>query len=222
MHELPLRSEKCHLFVEINGDDWLLDTGAPTSFGVTKILLGEFDFPVPESYMGLSADQLSGYVDHLTVGILGSDILNTFDLIIDLGSAKISLTREEASLEGEILRMTDFMAIPIIQTRIGDSDRKMFFDTGARISYFQDESLDTYPALGTVTDFYPGFGDFQTDTYRVVAAIGAIRFKLCCGTLPGILGTTLEMAEVDGIIGNEILNDHILGYFPRRQTLVIV
>jgi hypothetical protein len=222
MHELSIRFEKGHLFVDINGDDWLLDTGAPTSFGIKKILMGDHDFPISESYMGLSAGQLSDYVDHSAAGILGSDILNTFDLFIDLGNERLSFTREETSFEGEILRMTDFMGIPVIQARIGDLDRKMFFDTGARISYFQDKSLDTYPSLGTVTDFYPGFGDFQTETYRVGATIGAIRFELCCGTLPGMLGTTLPMAGVDGIIGNEILGDHILGYFPRRQTLVFV
>ena len=72
-----------------------------------------------------------------------------------------------------------------------------------------------------MTDFYPGFGDFQTETYRVEATIGANRFELCCGSLPDILGATLAMAGVDGIIGNEILGDHVVGYFPRRQMLVI-
>ena len=113
------------------------------------------------------------------------------------------------------------MGIPVIQARIGDLDRKMVFDTGAPISYFQDESLETYPALDTVTDFYPGFGDFQTETYQVGSTIGAIPFELCCGSLPGILGETFAMTGLDGIIGNEILDDHIIGYFPRRQTLVI-
>ena len=157
MNELSLRFEKDHLFLVINGDDWLLDTGAPASFGIKNVSIGDQVFDIPESYMGLSAGQLSGYVDHSTAGILGADILNTFDLLIDIRNGRISFTREEASLEGEILGMTDFMGVPVIQARIGELDRKMFFDTGARISYFQDESLDTYPALGTSDRFLSRF-----------------------------------------------------------------
>jgi hypothetical protein len=35
------------------------------------------------------------------------------------------------------------------------------------------------------------------------------------------LGMTLTMAGVEGIIGNELITDRALGYFPRRQKLVI-
>jgi hypothetical protein len=33
---------------------------------------------------------------------------------------------------------------------------------------------------------------------------------------------TLMMAGTEGIIGNEILQDRVAGYFPRRQELVLV
>ena len=44
-------------------------------------------------------------------------------------------------------------------------ERRMFFDTGAQISYLQDDVLDTFPSAGPVTDFYPGVGQFQTETH---------------------------------------------------------
>ena len=221
MHELSLTFHKGHLFVKMDGSDWLLDTGAPTSFGTREIAIANENFTIPENYMGLTAGELSGYVDHLVSGILGADILNGFDVLVDVKNEKVSLTREEISVDGETLEMTDFMGIPIIEVEIGGLDRHMFFDTGAQVSYFQDESLCTFPAIGSIADFYPGFGEFQTETYLVDAGIGATRFELCCGSLPGVLGMTLSMAGVDGIIGNEIISDHVLGYFFRRQKLVI-
>lgn len=221
MYELSLAFDKGHLFVKIDGSHWLLDTGAPTSFGSREIAIADEDFAIPEDYMGLTAGELSGHVDHSVSGILGADILNNFDILIDIRNAKISFTREEISLGGETLEMADFMGIPIIEVEIGGVGRRMFFDTGAQVSYYQDESLCSYPAIGSISDFYPGFGEFQTDTYRVDARIGATRFELCCGSLPGMLGMTLSMAGVDGIIGNEIISDHVLGYFFRRQKLVM-
>ena len=39
--------------------------------------------------------------------------------------------------------------------------------------------------------------------------------------LPGILGMTLGIAGVEGIIGNKILMERTLGYFPRRRLMVL-
>jgi hypothetical protein len=223
MHDITLKIQEGHLFGNIDGYDWLLDTGAPMSFGRNQsIKIEGQDFLVSSSYMGLTAAQLSEYVDHSTAGIIGADVLNNFDILIDVKSERVSFSTEQIAIDGEALRITDFMGIPIVQANISGADRRMFFDTGAQISYFQDESLDTFPAVGTLTDFYPGIGQFQTNTYRVNATLGNVRYELRCGSLPGILGMTLMMAGTEGIIGNEILHDRVAGYFPRRQMLVLV
>ena len=96
----------------------------------------------------------------------------------------------------------------------------MFFDTGAQISYWQDEALSNFPSLGKVTDFYPGFGEFETETYQLELSIDTESNKLICGSLPGLLGETLMMASAQGIIGNEIMKDRVIGYFPDSKQLV--
>lgn len=221
MHEFVLRFQEGHLFVSINGDDWLLDTGAPTSFGTKSIEIEGRNASVPDSYMGLDAVELSGYVDHPTAGIIGADVLQQFDLLIDVKSQKVSFSTEQLAIHGEVLETAEFMGIPIVQAEIGGTDRRMFFDTGAQISYFQDASLDTFPAAGSVTDFFPGIGQFQTNTYQVIATLGSVQHELRCGALPGLLGMTLMMAGTEGIIGNEILRERVAGYFPRRRMLVL-
>ena len=222
MQDFKLILKEGHLFVNIDGYEWLLDTGAPTSFGTSQIAIERQDFSVPTNYMGLKAAQLSKFVNHHTVGIIGADVLNEFDILIDIKNERVSFSTEQIALDGEALKITDFMGIPIIQANISGADRRMFFDTGAQISYSQDESLDTFPSAGVVTDFYPGIGQFQTETYWVNATLGKMQYKLRCGSLPGLLGMTLMMAGTEGIIGNEILQDRVAGYFPRRQELVLV
>jgi hypothetical protein len=113
------------------------------------------------------------------------------------------------------------MGIPIVTIRVAESDYRMFFDTGAKISYFQDDSLSNFPPAGRVTDFYPGVGQFQTDTYQVEIALSGIVFSVRCGTLPGLLGVTLMMASTQGIIGNQILANRAVGFFPRRCALYL-
>jgi hypothetical protein len=132
----------------------------------------------------------------------------------------LAVSTAELSLSGETVRLDEFMGIPIVTARVGSSDYRMFFDTGAQISYFQDESIADFPAAGSVTDFYPGIGQFQTDTHQVEVSLGGVAFTLRCGTLPGLLGATLMMADTEGIVGNQILCNRNVGYFPRRRELV--
>jgi hypothetical protein len=222
MKVVPLAFKNGHLFATIDSQDWLLDTGAPTTFGnIESICINSFTFEVPENYMGLNADQLSKFVAHPTAGILGVDVLNNFNVIIDVKNECVSFTKEDISLNGNIIEIDDFMGIPIINANIGGTDRRMFFDTGAQISYFQDEVLNTFPSAGVVTDFYPGVGQFQTETYLVDTIIGTKSFKLRCGALPELLGMTLMIAGTEGIIGNEILNNQIAGYCPNSKHLIL-
>jgi hypothetical protein len=119
------------------------------------------------------------------------------------------------------VHLDDFMGIPIVRADIRGIGYRMFLDTGAQISYFQHDSLASFPTAGLVTDFYPGFGQFQTETYHVDMTLGGVQVTLRCGVLPPLLGATLLMAQTEGIIGNQVFRGRRVGYFPRRSLLVL-
>ena len=200
----------------------MLDTGAPTSFGVSRnfSFAGE-RFSIGTSYVGLTAAKLSQFVGVPCVGLLGADVLGRFDHILDTAAGRLVVSTEELTHGGQGVELDDFMGIPIVTVRIGGSDYRMFFDTGAQISYFQDDSLIGFPPAGSVTDFYPGVGQFQTDTHEVPIYLGGIEFNLRCGKLPDLLGMTLMMAGTTGIVSNAILSNRIVGYFPRRRMVFL-
>jgi len=59
------------MFVELNGAFWLLDTGAPTSFGTSSTLsLAGEKFRLDNNYLGLTAITLSQFVGVECVGLL--------------------------------------------------------------------------------------------------------------------------------------------------------
>ncbi|MFM1749820.1 MAG: hypothetical protein RLZZ188_3486 [Verrucomicrobiota bacterium] len=222
MNTLPLKLRDGHLFVELGGELWLLDTGAPTSFGTSRsITIAGEHFTLGTSYLGLTAATLSQFVGVACVGLLGADVLGRFDHIFDTAAGGLTVSTAELSHGGQTVRLDEFMGIPIVTARVGGSDYRMFFDTGAQISYFQEDSLSEFPAAGSVTDFYPGVGQFQTETHEVPVSLGGVAFTLRCGTLPGLLGMTLMMASTEGIVGNAILSNRTVGYFPRRRMMVL-
>ena len=216
----PLHFQAGHLFAEITGERWLFDTGAPISFGKAHelSLVGE-RFSLGQAYVGLDAETLSRLVAVNCAGLLGADILGRFDHRLDAADGLLTVSTTTLEHGGQHLELDDFMGIPIITVRIEHRDYRMFLDTGAQISYFQHASLAGFPPAGSLTDFYPGFGEFQTETHRVPASIGDGQFTLRCGSLPRLLGMTLGVANVDGIVGNEIFLDRSVGYFPRRQMM---
>lgn len=222
MSSLPLKQLNGHLFFELDGELWLLDTGAPTSFGTagTLLIAGE-QFKLGSNYLGLTATTLSGFVGVQCVGLLGNDVWGRFDLVFDTTSGQLVVSTDELKLSGQRVRLDEIMGIPILTAQVRGRDCRMFFDTGAQISYFQDDSLADFPPAAPVSDFYPGFGQFQTETHQVDVTIGGAAFTLRCGRLPGLLGATLMMAGTEGIIGNQILSNRIVGYFLRRRMLVL-
>jgi len=42
-----------------------------------------------------------------------------------------------------------------------------------------------------------------------------------CGKLPGLMGMSLGLAGVTGILGNELMRGRVTGYFPRRHQLIL-
>jgi len=222
MSTLPLHFRVGHLFVEAGGAWWLLDTGAPASFGsVPTLSLAGQQVQLGSNYIGLTPASLSQFVGVECAGLLGADVLGQFDLLLDASHNIVAVSTAELQHSGQFLRLDEFMGIPIVSVKIRGADFRMFFDTGAQVSYFQDDSLTDFPPAGTMTDFYPGVGQFRTETHDVEVTVGATAFTLRCGTLPGLLGATLMLAGTQGIIGNQVLIERSVGFFPRRRLLVL-
>lgn len=221
MTTLPLHERNGYLFLEIAGSPWLLDTGSPTSFGSGGgLTIDDERFELPAARGGLTAEGIAGYCGAPCAGLLGADVLGRFDHLWDLDGGEATVSAEELRLGGNHVRFDDCLGVPILTASIGDRAHRMFFDTGAPISYLQDEALARFPRTGSFTDFYHGLGNFSTDTHAVPVSIEASAFTLRCGTLPTELGMALLVAGTRGIVGNEILRGRTVGYFPRRRTLV--
>ena len=222
MQKISLKFETGHLYIKLDGVDWMFDTGFPTSFGaVDSVMLAGEVIKIPSSYMGMDAETLSGFADHLTCGLLGSDVINRFDVRLDVDSGEMILSLDDLSVEGSVVPLDQFMGIPLMEVEIGESMYRMFFDTGAQVSYFQHGSLHSFPAAGDITDFYPGYGQFDTATHMLEAKIGGLTMTLRCGDLPKMLAAGLVMGGAKGIVGNAILPGRVIGYFPRRGKLVL-
>ena len=222
MHTYPFVNDKGHLFVELPEGSFLVDTGAPGSFGNRDtVTLADKRMALAHSFMGLDAAVHERLVGRPTSWLLGADILNQFDLVFDVPARTLKVSTTPLAFEGEAVPVDYVLGVPYLTVNVAGNEEKLFFDTGAQVSYWQDDSLESFPSMGTLSDFYPGFGEFSTDTHKVPLTVGKRRFEVRCGRLPGMLGMTLGLAGVSGILGNEVLLTGPVAYLPSRNCLVM-
>lgn len=222
MQTLPLTLDVGLIFVEISGNKWLLDTGAPTSFGDTsQLLLDGKEFTIGNDFLGINKSSLSKNIAVNFEGLLGNDVLSEFDFIFDVRQEKLTVSTETLNLDGHRIQFTELMGTPIFKIKIRDQEFSVFFDTGAEINYILNNVIRNFEPMGKFDDFHPMFGEFSTDTYNVQLTIDDIPFTLQCGTLPDEASMLLRTFGVEGIVGNSILRDRVLGYFPRRGVVVL-
>lgn len=220
MTEFPLSYESDHLYAKINNQLWLIDTGSPLSFGDFKSIVIEKErFEIPNTHLGITATILSKITGAQCCGLIGMDILENFDILFDLLHAKMVVSIKPLCMFGEQHALEDFMSIPIIKVKVAGVKYKMFFDTGSHICYLQNECVARFPELGQEQDFLPMMGEFVTNTYNVKFVLGKHAFNFQTGRLQGILGATLLMSGVEGVLGNKVVQKMLIGFFPRRNVL---
>lgn len=222
-HEYPLHLRAKHLFLELDGALWLVDTGSPVSFGAPDgVSVAGRRFDTTQKFHGLNATTLSQSVGVDCAGLLGADVLNEFDFLLDIGAGRATVDAGQLELEGTPVAMEQIMGLPVVTVRIGDASRRMIFDTGAQLSYLDTAAgMDGLRPAGQVHDFYPGFGEFDTDTWHVPMTVAGAEYTIRCGVLPALLSTALSLFGTDGILGNELLEGRTVVYAPRRGAMTL-
>lgn len=222
MTTVPLHVKQGHLFVELEGELWLHDTGSPGSFGnADRLLLAGQEFALERGFRGINAEDPFQMTGVRCCGLLGTNILARFDQVIDCVNGLWGLSSDSIA-HGEVrVPISEIGGIPVLTAQVSGEDYRMFFDTGAQVSYFQSASIATFPFVERAADFYPGYGRFETDVHRVACSIGGRETTLLCGTLPPTLAGLLSQTGVHGIVGNELLLNRPLGYFPTQGVLFL-
>jgi hypothetical protein len=211
-----------HIIAIVGQFRLLIDTGAPSSVADSSPLaFAGRPWQTQMSYMGVSPESLSTSVGTPINALIGTDILNQYDIVIDPTTHALNLSEDELPLVGPSLELDNFMGIPVIEATVGDDSVRMFFDTGAKLSYLDSDRTNAFQSAGTESDFYPGFGEFSTNAYDIPIILAAETIVLRVGNLPQLLQMTLMMADTAGILGTAILQTHKVTFAPRRKVMTL-
>ena len=217
----PLVFRNNHLFVQIDGALWVYDTGADSSFGIHPVSLIGPVREISTDYAGFTAADISGFLGETVVGIIGADLINPFDHIIDLRTNTLTVSDEQLTCDGHVQKLDFFMGVPMLEAQIGGTRCKLFFDTGAQLSYRIGQKPEGHVPCTPADDFWLPGGEFKTETYHAQVTLSGFSSSARFGVPPPKLVQTLNDRAVSGIIGNELMIGRLTGYFPRRRILIL-
>ena len=179
MTTFPLKKSEGHFIITVDGDNYIIDTGASMScscYGQTELVIGDrkFDvYPLPLEKVG---EKISELVHMPIVGLIGLDIME------ELGSIEISEKEGyvrfgcETNIECEdyafSFDVTKGFRVLTTDLKVNGKDTKVILDSGARIDYMDPSLLDTTTAVSHEMDYNPIIGSFEVDGYKATYAIG--------------------------------------------------
>lgn len=212
-----------HVVLECEGRRLLLDTGAPVCVGRERVLhFAGAAHPAVDTFSGTGLDEIAAFVGAGLDGILGTDVLAAYDLVIDPARGELRAFASDHDLAGSDIPLDCSGAAPTLGVEVAGRRLTMIFDTGAKLSYLDRRRLDGLPPAGVREDFYPGLGSFTVETFETPVTIGPFTATILVGALPDLPVIGHDPCGNTGILGSAIFDHFAVGYSPRRSKMTLV
>jgi hypothetical protein len=197
-----------HILAEINSERCLIDSGAIQSLGVTQsLILAKNSYALQHDFVGHDVNTIGRLVGTQISVLIGADILNTLNTVIDLAAGKMMISRNLLPFHGLQISTRYLYGIPIISCFIADQQIDLILDSGSKLSYLDSTIALKYPRVGENIDFFIGFGEFRTEVYQAPVRIAGFQFNHSVGVLPKPLQNTLSLFQANGIIGVDLFDE---------------
>ena len=183
---IPLDIVQDHFIARLRRASALIDTGSPFTMATPEIV---------EEQLGESIRWL-----------VGTDVLRSDRFTLDWPGRQLLVGGP--ALPGETLPLTSAAGVYQIELESPIGTAQAFLDTGAPVSYGPAAAVAGLTPVDRRTDFYPMFGEFELDVYRLRVRVGSREFEGSFGVLPELLAGLLTMVGGSGwILGADFFRE---------------
>ena len=212
-----------HLIIEENGKTYLIDTGSPFSVhdGDSLEFCGQ---QFTDNMAPCSPENISSLLGMHIDALVGYNVLTHYAILFDYDQGEITFSDEELTLPNAIsLPINTSFGVPKVRMSLLGNEDDFFLDTGAKISYVASETTEGLTPDETDTDFYLGYGDFETPIFNLETTIAGKSFRVRYGNLPFLLERTLMgLSNTKGVIGYDFFNSFKVLIDYRTNMLYLV
>ena len=210
-----------HYAVDINGKNYLIDTGIPFSFSfdpsVHEIEIDGRIYPLMQKPIGVEPNKIFTLVGMKLDGFIGLDIISDTSLTIYKNGTLYFSSRNEDGLK---IKNLDSIYI-LFQVNIDGEQGFYLLDTGAKYGYgvkrvFKNKT----PFERNVYDYNPSLKELYSDMYHIDVSINRVTKTLDVGD-NDLVGMTLNNMRVT-IIGNvTTLFDEVVVFDMKNHIITL-
>jgi hypothetical protein len=203
----------------------LLDTGSPMSIGRGDEYRVAGQVFNPSTAMQSVLDAAGDHIGRKVDWLFGHDFFASNRVLIDWPSRQVRiLGANEPTPRGFAIPIELVMGVPAVTGRSSHGTVRAIIDSGASLSYVPANVVQGLTPVGKRSDFYPGFGEFETDVFRVRTEIGGRFINISAGVLPPMLQMMFGLVlGADGwIVGSDFFRNRVTVIDYRNSRIVDV
>lgn len=206
-----------HVIIIDDYKGYLLDTGSPMTFCENECvkLFGKV-FPASKPFFGSNLQEINDFIGLELEALIGCDILNQFDIVFREKEGKVVFYTEFSITNEERVDIHIIGGVPCFRVEVNSQTINVIFDTGAKISYINENYVSKLTPKKTLQDFNPIFGSFETNIYEIPIKIAKHTLVIDAGVLPKSIENQIRSINCYGIFGPDIFFSFTVGYCPRR------
>jgi hypothetical protein len=222
-----------HLIAEIGIHRVVIETGFPFSFGdcgTLSICGREFQIPRELDLLTatFSATDYGKLIGKDFKALMGADLLDKFDFMIDLRKMKILFATKLENIDGDQVEFQLKGNLPIVSVDLPEGTFPFLIATGNKHSFLDSSIGQHYQVVDEDKDFLPNIGDqqgreFQTPLRKVKFKLGGKSYSQYFGQYPPSEEETFRSGfGVQGVFGGDFLERKPVIFSWKRKELCLV
>ena len=209
-----------HYVVEIDGQKFLIDTGSPFSFWISKpikkILINNRIYPLRDMPSNFDIEETNNLVGEEINGFIGMDIISNTGLTIYKNDL---LDFDITEINGKELPMRNHFPL-MVDVSCNLYTGKFIIDTGAKYGYGVSGLFYNYSPIDHVKDYNPTLHKLESDLYHLDIVIGGLNKSIDVCNNPSVGYTLKNMGSI--LIGNvTTLFDEVCVLDTKKGRLII-
>lgn len=223
MEEFQIEWHNGYPLIHSGSDIILVATGSQETIHITR----QFQFfgqvhQVVTQYNHTDIPTLQRWIHPKITTMLGMDIMSRCSVFFDLAGGMIRFDEvKPCHLFSQPFGIKTVMAIPVLKAIVNGHKIDVFLESAAKVSYLRNTLIGDREPSGVQSDFFPGYGNFDTKTWKLPTSVEAKDCEVEYGVLPARLSPLLEGARPQGILGIDFLRQFRVCLDVRNRQMTI-